>query len=239
MPGEQALPGHSPLPQKNLLASDPPYDIKGQYNQSGNRKEDNVCPDGGPPNGFLALRPGSILGLKNHHRRVLSKVHPALLTFSALYRPRRPRKWRLPPRRARKPLVCMRKDWRNCRLMKLWLPGICWRRRSQPIPTSHSRTPLWRRLGPSLGYDKKAEEEAKKAFDLSGNLTRGQHLSVEGRYREYAQDFSAAIEIYRTLRNFFPDNLDYALRLASAQRKAGHPKDSLETIAQVRACPSP
>ena len=90
-----------------------------------------------------------------------------------------------------------------------------------------------------LGYDKKAEEEAKKAFDLSGNLTREQHLSVEGRYREYAQDFSAAIEIYRTLRNFFPDNLDYALRLASAQRKAGHPKDSLETIAQVRALPKP
>ena len=90
-----------------------------------------------------------------------------------------------------------------------------------------------------LGYDKKAEEEAKKAFDLSANLTREQHLSVEGRYREYAQDFSAAIEIYRTLRNFFPDNLDYALRLASAQRKAGHPKDSLETIAQVRALPKP
>ena len=90
-----------------------------------------------------------------------------------------------------------------------------------------------------LGYDKKAEEEAKKAFDLSANLTREQHLSVEGRYREFAHDFPAAIEIYRTLRNFFPDNLDYALRLASAQRKAGHPKDSLDTIAQVRTLPKP
>jgi hypothetical protein len=40
-----------------------------------------------------------------------------------------------------------------------------------------------------LGYDKKAEEEAKKAFDLSANLTREQHLSVEGRYREFAHDF--------------------------------------------------
>jgi tetratricopeptide (TPR) repeat protein/tRNA A-37 threonylcarbamoyl transferase component Bud32 len=90
-----------------------------------------------------------------------------------------------------------------------------------------------------LGYDKKAEEEAKKAFDLSGNLTREQHLSVEGRYREFAHDFPSAIEIYRTLRNFFPDNLDYALRLASSQRKAGHPKDSLETIAQMRTLPKP
>ncbi|MGA7401998.1 MAG: protein kinase [Candidatus Sulfotelmatobacter sp.] len=90
-----------------------------------------------------------------------------------------------------------------------------------------------------LGYDKKAEEAAKKAFDLSANLTREQHLSVEGRDREFAHDFPSAIEIYRTLRNFFPDNLDYALRLASSQRKAGRPKDSLETIAQVRTLPKP
>jgi tetratricopeptide (TPR) repeat protein len=90
-----------------------------------------------------------------------------------------------------------------------------------------------------LGYDKKAEVEAKKAFDLSANLTREQHLSVEGRYREFAHDLPSAIEIYRTLRNFFPDNLDYALRLESSQRKAGHPKDSLDTIAQMRTLPKP
>jgi len=90
-----------------------------------------------------------------------------------------------------------------------------------------------------LGYDKKAQEEARKAFDLSANLTREQHLSVEGRYREFAHDFPSAIEIYRTLRNFFPDNLEYALRLASSQRKAGHPKDSLDTIAQMRTLPKP
>jgi len=90
-----------------------------------------------------------------------------------------------------------------------------------------------------LGYEKKAEEEAKKAFDLSGNLPREQHLAIEGHYREFARDFAAAIEIYRTLRNFFPDNLDYALRLASSQNKAGHPKDSLDTVAQMRLLPKP
>jgi len=90
-----------------------------------------------------------------------------------------------------------------------------------------------------LGYDKKAQEEAKKAFDLSANLTREQHLSVEGSYREFAHDFPSAIEIYPTLRNFFPDNLDYALRLASSQRKAGRPKDALDTIAQMRTLPKP
>jgi serine/threonine protein kinase/tetratricopeptide (TPR) repeat protein len=90
-----------------------------------------------------------------------------------------------------------------------------------------------------MGYDKKAEEEAKKAFDLSANLTREPHLSVEGRYREFAHNFPAAIEIYRTLRNFFPDNLDYALRLETSQRKSGHPKDSLDTIAQMRTLSKP
>jgi tetratricopeptide (TPR) repeat protein len=90
-----------------------------------------------------------------------------------------------------------------------------------------------------LGYEVNATEEAKKAFELSDHLTREQHLAVEGRYREYAHDFPAAIEIYRTLRNFFPDNLNYALRLASSQVKAGHPKDSLETIAQTRTLPKP
>jgi tetratricopeptide (TPR) repeat protein len=90
-----------------------------------------------------------------------------------------------------------------------------------------------------LGYEKKAEEEAKQAFDLSANLTREQHLSVEGRYREMAHDFPAAIEIYRTLRNFFPDNLDYALRLASSQTKAGHPKDALDAVVQMRTLPKP
>jgi eukaryotic-like serine/threonine-protein kinase len=90
-----------------------------------------------------------------------------------------------------------------------------------------------------LGYEKEAADEGKKAFDLSANLTREQHLSVEGRYRDMAHDFTAAIEIYRTLKNFFPDNLDYALHLAASQRNAGRPKDSLDTLAQARTLPKP
>ena len=80
-----------------------------------------------------------------------------------------------------------------------------------------------------LGYDEKAGEEAKKAFDLSANLPREQRLWMEGHCREFARDFPAAIEIYRTLRNFFPDNLDYALRPGvfteegwACQGRAGH-----------------
>jgi tRNA A-37 threonylcarbamoyl transferase component Bud32/TolB-like protein len=60
----------------------------------------------------------------------------------------------------------------------------------------------------ALGYDAKSQEEAKKAFDLSAGLSREDRLSVEGRYREATHDWPAAVQIYRTLAGFFPDNLD-------------------------------
>jgi tetratricopeptide (TPR) repeat protein/TolB-like protein len=91
----------------------------------------------------------------------------------------------------------------------------------------------------ALGYDAKAESEAKVALDLSGDLPREQRLSIEGRSHEYARDLPGAIEIYRTLRNFFPDDLDYALRLASAQTKSQLGKDALQALARARQLPKP
>jgi serine/threonine protein kinase/tetratricopeptide (TPR) repeat protein len=91
----------------------------------------------------------------------------------------------------------------------------------------------------ALGYDAKAQEEAKRAFELSTNVSREERLSIEGRYREFANDLPATIEIYRTLSNFFPDNLDYGLRLASAQTKNGLGKDALQTLARMRTLPKP
>src|SRR5215472_1751594 len=90
-----------------------------------------------------------------------------------------------------------------------------------------------------LGYDAKAEAEAKIALDLSGNLPLEQRLSIEGRYHECGHDMQGAVEVYRTLRNFFPDDLDYALRLASAQIKADQGKDALQTISRMRHLPKP
>src|SRR5438132_10432818 len=48
-----------------------------------------------------------------------------------------------------------------------------------------------------LGYDENARSEAKKAFDLSSNLSRAERLLVEGRYRETSRDWDKATEIYR------------------------------------------
>ncbi len=90
-----------------------------------------------------------------------------------------------------------------------------------------------------LGYDVKAQAEAKKAMDLSTNLSREDRLSIEGRYQELTHDHPAAVEVYRTLHNFFPDNLEYALRYASEQSAAGHASDALETVAAMRRLPDP
>src|SRR6202140_2769877 len=90
-----------------------------------------------------------------------------------------------------------------------------------------------------LGYDANAKKEAKKAFDLSSNLSRAERLLVEGRYRERSLEWGRAIEIYRALVDFFPDNLDYGLALANAQLGANQWKEALETTAALRALPPP
>ncbi len=90
-----------------------------------------------------------------------------------------------------------------------------------------------------LGYKAQAQTEAKRAFDLSGGLSREDRLLIEGRYRERLHDYPAAIEIFRTLRNFFPDDLGHALRLATAQANADLGNDALQTIARMRTLPEP
>jgi tetratricopeptide (TPR) repeat protein len=90
-----------------------------------------------------------------------------------------------------------------------------------------------------LGYDDRARDEAKLAFELSGNLSREDRLLVEGRYREWTQEWPIAIEVLRTLVGFFPDNAEYGLRLAHAQARAGKAKDALRTIAALKMLPPP
>lgn len=90
-----------------------------------------------------------------------------------------------------------------------------------------------------LGYDEKAAVEAKRAFDLSGNLSRQDHLSVEGLYRDSTREWDKAIEIYKTLYEFFPDNLDYGLLLARAQVRGGNGKGALDTVEGLRKMPAP
>lgn len=91
----------------------------------------------------------------------------------------------------------------------------------------------------ALGYDAKAQEQAKQAFDLSADLSREERLFIEGRYHELRHDWPKAIEIYRTLWGFFPDNLDYGLRLANTQTAGGQGKDALATLDALHKLPAP
>jgi tetratricopeptide (TPR) repeat protein len=91
----------------------------------------------------------------------------------------------------------------------------------------------------SLGYDQRAKEEAKRAFDLSASLPREQRLWIEGHYDEAIHEGDKAVEVYRTLWNLFPDNLDYGLRLATAQTNGGKAQEALKTVAAMRKLSPP
>jgi eukaryotic-like serine/threonine-protein kinase len=90
-----------------------------------------------------------------------------------------------------------------------------------------------------LGYEGKAKAEAKKAFELSAKLSRKDHLFIEARYRGMNKEWDRAQELYHTLFDFFPDDIEFGLRLADAQTQAGKREDALATIQLLRKLPSP
>src|SRR5580692_3873214 len=90
-----------------------------------------------------------------------------------------------------------------------------------------------------LGYDKKAQEEARKAFELAANLSREERFVVEGRYHEFDHQYEKAIEVYRALFTLFPDNVDYGLKLATAQVRGHKGDDALATVESLRKLPLP
>jgi DNA-binding winged helix-turn-helix (wHTH) protein/tetratricopeptide (TPR) repeat protein len=90
-----------------------------------------------------------------------------------------------------------------------------------------------------LGYDKKARQEAKQAYDLSSNLSREDKLLVEGRYREIDHQYPKAIEVYRALFTLFPDNVEYGLKLATVQVRGHQGQDALATVGSLRKLSPP
>ena len=92
-----------------------------------------------------------------------------------------------------------------------------------------------------LGYDQKAEASGKQAFELAKekDLPREAVLAIEGRYHEAATNWQQAIDTYQLLWDFFPDNLDYGLRLAEVQRREGRDRAALATVDRLRSLPEP
>jgi TolB-like protein len=81
-----------------------------------------------------------------------------------------------------------------------------------------------------LGYDTKAESEAKKAYDLSRNFSRKESLLIEANYREATRDWERAVDLYKSLWTFYPDDLEYGLRLSDVQVSAGQAQNAMNTV---------
>lgn len=83
------------------------------------------------------------------------------------------------------------------------------------------------------------KEEAKRAFDLSGNLSKEDRLWIEGHYRATIHEREKALEIARTLFDLHPDNLEYGLRFAERQMGSDKSQEALNTLEALRKLPPP
>ncbi len=89
----------------------------------------------------------------------------------------------------------------------------------------------------ALAYDGRAREEAAAAVQLAENLSREERLSVEGRDHEISKRWDQAIRSYRALFEFFPDNIDYGLRLARSLVLGGRGQEAIVVTDSLRQLP--
>jgi len=82
----------------------------------------------------------------------------------------------------------------------------------------------------SLGYHSKSVDEAKKAMDLSANLSRENRLAIEAQYRNSIGDNKRQAELYKSLFTFYPESLDYGLSLAKSQYYNGQWQEANTTL---------
>ncbi|HEY2738229.1 MAG TPA: winged helix-turn-helix domain-containing protein, partial [Thermoanaerobaculia bacterium] len=90
-----------------------------------------------------------------------------------------------------------------------------------------------------LGYDRPAMDEARKAYELSGSLSREERLAIEAHLQEASNEWGKASETYRSLWSFFPDDVDYGLQLAKSLLMAGRLVEAQATITALRHLPEP
>jgi serine/threonine protein kinase/tetratricopeptide (TPR) repeat protein len=91
----------------------------------------------------------------------------------------------------------------------------------------------------ALGYEEKAKTETETAFSLARGLPREGRLLIEARYHATRYDWDKAVQLYQALQTFYPDSLEYGLKLAKTQVAAGLGQAALDTIDQLRTLPQP
>jgi tetratricopeptide (TPR) repeat protein/TolB-like protein len=91
----------------------------------------------------------------------------------------------------------------------------------------------------TLGFEGNALEASKKAVALSSRLPRGEAILIQARQEEFTRELQRAVRSYQTLWTWFPDNIEYGLRLAKAQANAGEGNKAYQTLEEIRKLPSP
>ena len=91
----------------------------------------------------------------------------------------------------------------------------------------------------ALGYGLRANDESRRAYELSSSLGRLDQLGIEARYRMSAHQWDRAIEIYQSIFRLFPDSLEDGLNLARAQGRAMKVADVSATLGILRKLPTP
>lgn len=90
-----------------------------------------------------------------------------------------------------------------------------------------------------LGFDGKAADAAGRALVLAKGLPQEIRLGLEAHAHVMRFERAEATQRYAELWRLFPDNLDYGLGLAAAQRHSGAAEASLATVEALRKLPPP
>jgi DNA-binding winged helix-turn-helix (wHTH) protein/tetratricopeptide (TPR) repeat protein len=90
-----------------------------------------------------------------------------------------------------------------------------------------------------LGYDLRARQEALAALERAGDLPPEARLWVEAQNHRLAGDWDGAAEALRALLGFYPDQLEYGIRLCEALTLGGRGKEALELVERLRQLAEP
>src|SRR5439155_21603977 len=77
--------------------------------------------------------------------------------------------------------------------------------------------------------------EARLAIDRMQGLPRSEQLQIEALLAVASRDWNKAIEVRQSLWRFYPDNVDFALDLATAMGSGGRSSEAFAVLDDVRA----
>jgi serine/threonine protein kinase/tetratricopeptide (TPR) repeat protein len=85
-----------------------------------------------------------------------------------------------------------------------------------------------------LGYEAKAQQQAKMAQDQSNGLSLEKSGMIKGRYLAYTKQWGEAAKLYQSLWNLDPGTATYALLLSKSFEEGNRLREALETLDKLQ-----